>query len=50
MICGIIDLGSNTIRLSIYEVEQSTVKLLLNKKVTAGLSGYVRTGSFPPKV
>ena len=30
MICGIIDLGSNTIRLSIYQCENGRGKLLTN--------------------
>ena len=29
---GIIDVGSNTIRLSIYECEDGRIKLLMNKK------------------
>lgn len=44
MICGIVDLGSNTIRLSIYQWEGREFKLLLNKKTTAGLAGYVQDG------
>ncbi|MBC8535879.1 phosphatase [Feifania hominis] len=44
MICGIIDVGSNTIRLSIYRCENGTFKLLLGKKVMAGLAGYVQEG------
>ena len=39
--CGIVDLGSNTIRLSIYGYENNEAKLLLNQKETAGLAGYV---------
>lgn len=45
MISGIVDLGSNTIRLSIYQWEGGDFKLLLNKKEMAGLAGYVRDGS-----
>jgi len=41
---GIIDLGSNTIRLSIYRGESKDFKLLLTKKSTAGLSGEVVDG------
>lgn len=44
MICGIIDLGSNTIRLSIYQCEKGQGKLLTNRKVMAGLAGYVVDG------
>lgn len=42
MKCGIVDVGSNTIRLSIYCWEGRQFKLLLNKKEMAGLAGYVR--------
>ena len=44
MICGIIDLGSNTIRLSIYQCENGHGRLLTNRKVMAGLAGYVADG------
>ena len=44
MICGIVDLGSNTIRLSIYHGEGQDFRLLLNKKTMAGLAGYVQGG------
>ncbi len=44
MLCGIVDIGSNTIRLSIYSVENGNVKLLINKKETAGLSSYIKKG------
>jgi exopolyphosphatase/guanosine-5'-triphosphate,3'-diphosphate pyrophosphatase len=49
MICGIVDLGSNTIRLSIYKSENDTLKLLLGKKSVAGLLGYVRDGVMTSK-
>lgn len=42
--CGIIDMGSNTIRLSIYQYDETGFKLLLNKKEMAGLAGYVWDG------
>jgi len=49
MICGVIDMGANSIRLSIYRVEGSEAKLLLNKKETAGLASYVRNGKLSLK-
>ena len=49
MNCGIIDLGSNTIRLSIYRVENGSVSLLLSKKSIAGLLGYIDSGVLSPK-
>ena len=44
MQCGIVDLGSNTIRLSIYHWEGRQFKLLMNKKEMAGLAGYIKDG------
>ncbi len=38
---GVIDIGSNTIRLVIYKVEDGEIKPMLNKKEAAGLVGYV---------
>lgn len=49
MICGIVDLGSNTIRLSIYKYEDGVMKLLLSKKSIAGLLGYVEDGILSQK-
>lgn len=44
MLCGIVDLGSNTIRLSIYHCDQGQFRLLMHKKTMAGLAGYVQEG------
>ena len=44
MKCGIVDVGSNTIRLSIYHWEDGRFKLLMNKKEMAGLAGYIKEG------
>ena len=41
---AITDLGSNTVRLSIYEIEGDTFRLLLSKKEMASLAGYVENG------
>lgn len=49
MIYGIIDLGSNTIRLSLYKFENEEIELLLNKKTMAGLAGYVKDGNLSGK-
>ncbi len=38
---AIIDVGSNTIRLNVYSVTKDYFKILFNKKVMAGLAGYV---------
>ncbi len=42
MICAIIDLGSNTIRLCIYEYNDSRMNSLLEKKKMAGLANYIK--------
>jgi len=44
MMYGIIDLGSNTIRLNIYKLEDNKFTLLLSKKETAGLASYIKNG------
>lgn len=44
MKCGIVDVGSNTIRLSIYRWEGQEFKLLMNKKEMAGLASYIKNG------
>jgi hypothetical protein len=49
MIVGIIDVGSNTIRLSIYKTEQKKITLLLHKKTMAGLIGFVKNGEMRQK-
>lgn len=41
MICAVIDIGSNTIRLSTYEYDDKSVKKLFHKKSTAGLASYI---------
>ncbi len=49
MIYGIIDVGSNTIRLNIYSYEKKQLRSLLHKKTTAGLAGYVKDGYLTAK-
>lgn len=41
---AIIDVGSNTIRLSLYSCADGEFRPLMNKKVTAGLAGYIKNG------
>ncbi len=38
---GVIDIGSNTIRLVVYERTNGRLEQILNKKITAGLAGYI---------
>ncbi len=42
MVHAIIDIGSNSIRLAIYKVDEDQLTVLLNKKYTAGLAAYVK--------
>ncbi len=42
---AVIDIGSNNIRLSVYQVEGRSFKTLLTWKETAGLAAYVQTGA-----
>ncbi|MCD1147430.1 exopolyphosphatase [Peptoniphilus sp. KCTC 25270] len=44
MIHGVIDIGSNTIRLSVFKIEGEKVMNLFNEKATAGLAGYREEG------
>ena len=43
--CGIVDVGSNTMRLSIYQWEGEKFRLLIHKKEMAGLAGYIQDGT-----
>ena len=39
--CGVIDIGSNTIRLVIYKVKDKSLVPMLNKKFSVGLASYI---------
>ena len=41
---AIIDIGSNSIRLTLYETEGQSFKILFREKIMAGLAGYVEEG------
>ena len=41
MLYGVIDIGSNTIRLMIYRVDNGAIRPVLNNKFAAGLAGYI---------
>ena len=49
MIYGIIDIGANSIRLTLYQVQDGDIKLVLSKKSVAGLAGYVEAGALSQK-
>lgn len=42
--CGIVDIGSNTIRLSVYGYGEGKTRRLLDKKETAGLARFIENG------
>ena len=44
MLYGIIDIGSNTIRMAIYLIEGSHIEMLMKKKHTVGLAAYLKGG------
>ena len=46
---AIIDIGSNSIRLTLYETEGQGFKILFREKIMAGLAGMWRTGSSAPR-
>ena len=41
---AVIDIGSNSIRLTLYETDKGSFKILFRKKIMAGLAGYVKKG------
>lgn len=43
--CGIVDIGSNTIQLSVYRYGEISFQLLFNRWETVGLMGYVEDGA-----
>ena len=44
MIQAIIDIGSNTMRMAIYQIEKGEATMIMKKKVIAGLASYVKDG------
>lgn len=44
MLYGMIDIGSNTVRMAIYRIEGSHVEMLMKKKHTVGLAAYLKDG------
>lgn len=49
MIHSVIDIGSNSIRLSVYKIKKDKVINLFNDKVMAGLGGYIVDGELSEK-
>jgi exopolyphosphatase/guanosine-5'-triphosphate,3'-diphosphate pyrophosphatase len=46
---AIIDIGSNSMRLTLYEINGTSFKVLFKTKYMAGLAGYVREGTLLPE-
>ena len=44
MLYAMIDVGSNTIRMAIYDIDGDRVEMVMKKKHTVGLASYVRDG------
>ena len=49
MLYGIIDIGSNTIRMAIYLIEGDRIEFLMKQKHTVGLAAYVHDGVMSPE-
>lgn len=49
MRCGIIDVGSNTIRLSIYEYDEQNMNVLMHKKTMAGILNHIHDKLLQPE-
>ena len=49
MLYGIIDIGSNTIRMAIYLIEGDRVEFLMKQKHRVGLAAYVHDGVMSPE-
>lgn len=46
---ALIDMGSNSIRLTVYDVSHTNFKILFKEKIMAGLAGYVEHGRLTPE-
>lgn len=46
---AIVDIGSNTMRMNVYEVAPDHIHQLFSKKTVAGLSSYIEDGKITPK-
>ena len=44
MLYAMIDVGSNTIRMAVYDIDGDRVEMLMKKKHPVGLASYVRDG------
>lgn len=46
---AIVDIGSNSMRLTVYEVGNNNFKILLKQRIIAGLASYVKDGRLTEK-
>ncbi len=49
MLYGIVDIGSNTVRLNIYDIINQEARFLLSKKYALGLVSYIKKGKLTKK-
>lgn len=49
MLYGIVDIGSNTVRLNIYDIVKDEARFLLSKKYALGLVSYIKKGKLTKK-
>ena len=45
MKCGVIDIGSNSMRLTVYDAERNTFRILFKEKIMTALASYVEYGA-----
>lgn len=45
MKCGVIDIGSNSMRLTVYDAEKNTFRILFKEKIMTALASYVEYGA-----
>ncbi len=48
MIHAIIDIGSNTVRMAIYQIEEGRIEMLMKRKHMVGLAAYLKNGVMQP--
>ncbi len=46
---AVIDIGSNSVRLTLYRIDGQSFKIIFREKIMAGLAGYVENGALSPE-
>ena len=46
---AVIDIGSNSVRLTLYKIDGRSFKIIFREKIMAGLAGYVENGALSPE-